>query len=73
TLFMDEGRLIHAELGETEGDHVVYEVVGWEDEGEFAVHPNEEAPKSTIASSNESLLMEGCRLLDERKREEAAV
>ena len=73
TLYMDEGRLVHAEVGELEGDTAVYQVIGWEDEGEFAVHPQEQAPRISIESSNESLLMEGCRLLDERNREGAAV
>ena len=39
-----------------------------EDDGEFTVHQETEFPKATIQASTESLLMEGCRLLDENRR-----
>jgi len=68
TLFMQKGRLVHAEAGETSGAEAVYRIIAWEDDGEFTVHQEDDFPESTIQESNESLLMEGCRLLDEGRR-----
>ncbi len=64
-LFMEKGRLIHGTAGEASGPDAVYRVISWEEDGEFTVHQEEDFPESTIQASIESLLMEGCRLLDE--------
>lgn len=69
TLVMREGTLIHAVLGDETGEEAVYGVIAWEDRGEFTVHQAEDFPEATIAASTESVLMEGCRLLDEAKRD----
>ncbi len=68
TLFMERGRIIHAASGDRRGADAVYRVIAWEDDGEFTVHKEESFPEPTIQASTESLLMEGCRLLDESKR-----
>jgi hypothetical protein len=68
TLFMDKGRLIHGTAGDRTGPEAVYRVIAWEEDGEFTVHQEESFPDATIQASTESLLMEGCRLLDERRR-----
>lgn len=67
-LFMENGRLVHGSAGKHQGPEAVYEIIAWEDEGEFTVHKEETFPEATIQDSTESLLMEGCRLLDENRR-----
>jgi len=68
TLFMERGRLVHGTAGEETGNEAVYRVIAWEEDGEFTVHQEETFPEPTIQASVESLLMEGCRLLDEGRR-----
>jgi DNA-binding response OmpR family regulator len=68
TLFMEKGRPVHAVAGDRKGAEAVYRVIAWEDDGEFTVHKEEGFPEATIQLPTESLLMEGCRLLDESKR-----
>jgi DNA-binding response OmpR family regulator len=67
-LFMEKGRLVHGSAGRTQGPEAVYRVIAWEDEGEFTVHKEDKFPVPTIQDSTESLLMEGCRLLDESRK-----
>ncbi len=64
-LFLDRGRPVHASAGPATGPEAVYRIIAWEDDGEFTVHPESDFPPATIHDSLESLLMEGCRLLDE--------
>jgi CheY-like chemotaxis protein len=68
TLFMEKGRLVHGTAGPHSGAEAVYQVIAWEDDGEFTVHQETDFPEATIQASTESLLMEGCRLLDEARR-----
>lgn len=65
-IHMNKGQLVHAAAGDVSGVDVVYRVIAWED-GEFTVTPVSEFPPANISDSNESILMEGCRILDERK------
>ncbi len=67
-IFMENGRLSHATCGSHSGPEAVYRVIAWEDQGEFTVHTETELPDPNIRSSNESILMEGCRILDESRR-----
>lgn len=69
-LYMVNGRIVHASSGDLLGTEAVYEVIRWEDEGEFTVRQEDPArfPEATIALATDSLLMEGVRLLDESKR-----
>ena len=67
-IYMQKGRLVHARLGDTEGERAVHEVIAWEDEGEFTVRQETRFPEATIDYPTESVLMEGLRLLDESKR-----
>jgi hypothetical protein len=60
--------MVHATLGEVQGEEAVYRVIAWEDQGEFTVREESRFPEATIQVSPESVLMEGCRLLDESKR-----
>lgn len=68
-IFMQKGRMIHASSGDLQGAHVVHGVIAWEDEGKFTVHEERRMPEPKIQVSSESVLMEGCRLLDESTRE----
>lgn len=67
-LFLAKGRPIHARCDSLVGPEAVYRILTWEEDGEFSVHPESDFPEATIHESMESLLMEGCRLLDEAGR-----
>ncbi|TVP47445.1 MAG: DUF4388 domain-containing protein [Gemmatimonadales bacterium] len=65
-LYLERGRPVHAVAGSRTGPEAIYRIIAWEEDGEFTVHPESDFPPATIHDSLESLLMEGCRLLDER-------
>jgi DNA-binding response OmpR family regulator len=67
-VFMRKGRITHAACGTHSGERGVYRVIAWEGEGEFTVREETRFPVPTITLLTESVLMEGCRLLDESKR-----
>ncbi len=69
-LFLDKGRIIFAELGDAVGAQAVYRALAWAN-GKWVIQPVSEAdlPEPNNEEANESILMEGCRLLDERQRE----
>jgi DNA-binding response OmpR family regulator len=67
-IFLRKGQMVHATCGELTGAEAVYRVIAWEDEGEFVVRTETDFPERQIEESNESILMEGCRLLDESRR-----
>lgn len=67
-LFLEHGIPVHATCGEAEGPEAVYRIIAWEDDGEFTVYPESFFPPPTIDLPLESLLMEGCRRLDESRR-----
>jgi len=64
-LYMEQGRPVHAASGTLVGPEVIYRVIAWEEDGEFTVHAESDFPPATIREALESLLMEGCRRLDE--------
>jgi predicted regulator of Ras-like GTPase activity (Roadblock/LC7/MglB family) len=63
-LYFKSGELVHARLGQNEGEEVVFNVLRWED-GTFSVESAVEPPKITIKRSWSGLLMEGAKRLDE--------
>lgn len=67
TLYMNQGNIIFAEFNNLTGVEAVYEGLGWTD-GHWIVEPitPETLPETNIQASNDSILMEGCRLMDER-------
>ena len=65
---LDRGQLTNAECGLLRGAEAVYRVIAWEDHGQFAVEPISDFPEPNIGLPLESILMEGCRLLDESRR-----
>jgi len=64
---LDRGQLTHAECGALRGADAVYRIIAWEDDGQFAVEPAVDFPEPNIGLPLESILMEGCRLLDESR------
>ena len=68
-IYLDEGAIVYARCEEYEGAEAVYEGLSWKD-GTWSAQPVSAAsiPEPNNDYSNESILMEGCRLLDERAR-----
>jgi hypothetical protein len=65
-IFLKNGAIVHAELGEIKGEEAVYTLAVWA-EGEFFFEPDAVPPEETIKKSNTNLLMEAARRLDEWK------
>ena len=63
-IFLEDGRIVHAELGELSGEEAVYALAIWK-QGEFRFDAAVATPRQTIRKSNTSLLMEAARRLDE--------
>jgi len=63
-IYLKDGNIVHAELGEIKGEEAVYELAIWND-GEFHFEPDVEPANRTITKSNTNLLMEAARRLDE--------
>jgi hypothetical protein len=59
-----EGRIVHAELEDLEGEEAVYALAIWR-QGEFRFEAGTATPRQTIQKSNTNLLMEAARRLDE--------
>lgn len=68
-IYLKKGDLIHARLGALEGAEAMYEALTWTS-GEWKVVPihEEDLPEQNNHLPNESILMEGCRRLDESVR-----
>lgn len=64
TIFLLNGQIVHAQVGELVGEEAVYALAIW-NEGEFVFSPSDENPQQTITRSNTNLLMEAARRLDE--------
>jgi DNA-binding response OmpR family regulator len=66
TIYLKDGALVFAELGDLVGATAVYEGMAW-GTGTWSVEPANpaEIPESNNEESNEAILMEGCRLIDE--------
>jgi hypothetical protein len=69
TVFLDRGRIIHANCDDSTGPEAVYCAIGWS-QGVWNVDPirPEDLPSPNIFTSSEGLLLEGCRRLDEMSR-----
>ncbi len=62
-----QGQIKFAEASGKIGEQAVYEVLGWQD-ATFAFSPVEAMPEVNCCVPNEAMLLEGCRLMDERSR-----
>jgi hypothetical protein len=63
-IFLEEGRIVHAEHAELSGEQAVYALAIWK-QGEFRFDAAVTPPRQSIQKSNTSLLMEAARRLDE--------
>jgi hypothetical protein len=63
-IWLQEGRIVHAEHEELWGEDAVYALAIWRS-GEFRFEAGVAAPRQTIQKSNTNLLMEAARRLDE--------
>ncbi|MDF1544202.1 MAG: DUF4388 domain-containing protein [bacterium] len=70
TLFLNRGEIIYAKLDEIEGPEAIYRAMKWV-EGTWEIEPikSSQMPEPNNEFSNESILMEGCRQIDEDQRE----
>ncbi len=66
-MYLHEGQIVYARLGELTGPDAVYEGISWAS-GHWTTQPVDASaiPEPNNDLPNESLLMEGCRLLDEK-------
>jgi hypothetical protein len=67
-IFMQKGRLTHATLGDVTGEPAVFDVLSWENDGEFTVREESHFPPPTIQGSTEAVLSEGLKLLGQANR-----
>ncbi len=63
-LYFKDGNVVHAVLGDQEGEEVVYQILNWE-EGTFNLEVGVNPPSISIKNSWASVLLEGARRLDE--------
>ncbi len=70
TLWFEAGEIVHATCGALTGPQAVYELLSWEG-GAFRMDPPSAPPERSVQASWQELLMEGCRLQDEGRREGA--
>ena len=63
-VFVEEGEIIHADCGETEGINAFYEIFSWQS-GSFETLGDVAVPKNTIDKNWQYLIMEGHRRMDE--------
>ncbi len=66
-IIMWQGQIKYAEASGKLGEEAVYDILGWQD-ATFSFSPVETMPIVNCRMPNEAMLLEGCRLLDERKR-----
>jgi hypothetical protein len=63
-IYLHDGQIVHARVGELTGEEAVYELAIWR-EGEFIFTPGKDTAEQTIHKSNTNLLMEAARRIDE--------
>jgi len=64
SVYLIDGSVVHAVLGDQMGDEVVYKVLGW-DRGTFEVKTDIRTEVKTVTRSWPGLLLEGARLLED--------
>jgi len=63
-LFLKDGNVVHATMGDIVGEQVVFNILGW-DQGTFNLDMDTEPSFKTIERSWKGLLLHGAQLLDE--------
>lgn len=69
-MWFEGGEIVHAFCDAVQGNEAVYELLTWNG-GRFTFDAGAPAPEHSIQSSWQELLVEGCRRLDEGRRDEA--
>ena len=64
SIFLSEGRIVHAQTADLSGEDAAYALADWK-RGEFRFEPGTQAPRTSIAVSYTSVLMEAARRSDE--------
>ena len=64
TIYIEDGNIIHCQVGDAEGEDAFYEIMSWES-GAFKVEKGRKSTKETIVKGWQGLLMESLRILDE--------
>lgn len=68
TIWFERGEIVHAECGALSGEAAVYELLAWQS-GAFSLDTSARTQARTIEAKWQTLLLEGCRLLDEAARQ----
>jgi hypothetical protein len=73
TIYLDRGQVIYAECGDLTGPEAIYEALGWRT-GVWSVDPlaADSLPVPNNHLTNEAILLEGCRRLDEARGSQPA-
>jgi CheY-like chemotaxis protein len=69
-LYITDGQITHAVYGKLQGDKAVYKVMEWS-KGSFQIDFEGRATQQTTTQSTQTLMMEGLRLSDESRRDDA--
>lgn len=72
SIYFTNGAIVHAEYGPYVGERAVHEMLALND-GEFKVEAGLESPTRTITHPWNSIVLEGLRLIDERKAASAPI
>lgn len=64
SLYLKQGRIVHAEVGDLEGEEAVHVLASW-NSGDFRFEPSVEIDRVSIHKSNTQLLMEAAHQHDE--------
>ncbi len=64
TLFFKAGAVLHATLGNLQGEEAIFELLGWQ-EGQFTLEMDMEPTTKTISRNWSGLILEGARRLDQ--------
>ena len=67
-VYFDKGRVVHAEFGPQQGDEAVYALFG-DERGSFEFSLGLPAPRVTVNTATDNLLLEAIRRLDESQRD----
>ncbi len=67
-IYLEDGRIVNAEYEDMKGEEAFYAIIGWT-EGTFTINPEVEISERLINKSNDSLMLEGFRRLDEGGKE----
>ncbi len=66
-IFLEEGRIVNAKVDDIKGEEAFYQILYWVD-GTFTIDPSVTPDEQLINVSNDSLILEGFRKMDEASR-----